>query len=303
MSYVIETTGLTKGYGSLKAVNEVSLNVKQGEIYGFLGLNGAGKTTTIRMILGMIKPFSGSVNICGSRILHGKKAPWHKIGYVVETPYSYPELTVWQNLECVRKLRKLNDKNAADGIIGKLKLNEYKNVPAKNLSLGNSQRLGLAKAMIHEPEILILDEPSNGLDPSGIVEIRESLKNFAEEKGVTVFVSSHNLSEISKIATRIGIIHRGRLIEEKNMMQLENELSRSLLIKVRETEAAVTFLKNKGYDVHKTDENVIELKEKTALERPENVNSMLTVAGYAPFSFYAEKQDLESYFLRMIEGK
>jgi ABC-2 type transport system ATP-binding protein len=302
MEYVIETTGLTKNYGYVKAVDEVSLSVKKGEIYGFLGLNGAGKTTTIRMLLGMVRPVSGGIRLCGNSILSGGKGPWEKVGYMVEMPYAYPELTVRENLEAIRLLRDLKDKTTVSDIIHKLDLKEYENIKARNLSLGNSQRLGLAKALIHRPEILILDEPSNGLDPSGIVEIRELLQNLAEKEGSTIFVSSHNLSEVSKIATRIGIIHRGRLIQEKNAAMLENELSQALLIRVRNKDAALSFLKNKNYETQLTDD-LINLTGKNVLENPEEINKMLVTAGFPPYFLKVEKEDLESYFLRMIGEK
>jgi ABC-2 type transport system ATP-binding protein len=216
MDAVIRTESLSKHYGKLKAVDEVSISVQKGEIYGFLGLNGAGKTTTIRMLLGLISPTSGAAYLNNNKVSPGNTEMWKDIGYLVEVPYSYPDLTVWENLEIIRRLRFLKDNRSTLNIIEKLRLEPYSDVLSKNLSLGNSQRLGLAKALIHEPDILLLDEPANGLDPEGIVEIRELLEDLAANSGVTVFISSHILGEISKLATRIGIIHEGKLIHESS---------------------------------------------------------------------------------------
>jgi ABC-2 type transport system ATP-binding protein len=210
MMEVIRTINLTKTYGEINAVDNLNLSVKQGEIFGFIGLNGAGKTTAIRMLLGMIAPTSGECYIQGQRVRAGNINIWHDVGYIVETPYSYPELTVRENLEIIRKLRGIKDKACVAWIIRKLKLEEYELKKAKHLSLGNAQRLGIAKAIIHKPRILILDEPTNGLDPAGIVEVRKLLKDLTEKSGVTVFISSHKLDEISKITTNIGIIHNGK---------------------------------------------------------------------------------------------
>ena len=176
MVEIIKTENLTKVYGKLPAVDSVSLSVKQGEIFGFLGLNGAGKTTTIRMLLGMIKPSSGACYLKGKKVNPGNLEIWKDVGYIVETPHSYPELTVKDNLEIFRLLRGIEDKNTVDWIIENLRLGRYASKKVKHLSLGNAQRLGIAKALIHKPEILILDEPTNGLDPAGVVEVRELLK-------------------------------------------------------------------------------------------------------------------------------
>jgi len=230
MQNIIETIGLTKQFGNFKAVDSVSLTVKKGEVYGFLGLNGAGKTTTIRMLLGMIRPSSGQAFINGKKVHAGNHALWNSVGYLVEIPYSYPDLSVRENLEMIHRLRFISDPKAVDSIMDKLQIAQYQNRKAKNLSLGNAQRLGLAKAIMHNPDVLVLDEPANGLDPAGIVEIRELLHFLAYEKGVTVFVSSHILSEISKFATRLGIIHEGKLIQEFDIDKLESMRKRRLLI-------------------------------------------------------------------------
>jgi ABC-2 type transport system ATP-binding protein len=223
MDGIITTDQLSKRYGKLLAVDGVSLNVRKGEIYGFLGLNGAGKTTAIRMLLGMIRPTAGAAYIRGKKINAGNYRLWGQVGYLVETPYSYPDITVTENLEITRRLRGLDDVNAVKSVMEKLQLTRDKDRKTKTLSLGNAQRLGLAKALIHNPAILILDEPSNGLDPAGIVEIRQLLLDMAGNDGVTIFISSHILGEISRLAARIGIIHEGRLLQEIETSELQED--------------------------------------------------------------------------------
>jgi ABC-2 type transport system ATP-binding protein len=221
-------------------LNNISIHVNQGEIYGFLGLNGAGKTTLIQILLGMIKPNTGSVKLFEHK-LDTNFHFWNKVGYLVETPYSYPNLSVIENLKVYYQLRKLKDKSLIDTVVDRLKLNAYAHIKANHLSLGNQQRLGLAKALFHKPELLILDEPINGLDPEGIVEVRELLLDFARN-GSTVFLSSHILGEISKVANRIAIIHQGRLVNELTTSQLINLQQRKLIVKTTSNADALMSL-------------------------------------------------------------
>jgi ABC-2 type transport system ATP-binding protein len=300
---VINTENLCKHYGKLKAVEDVSLNVQKGEIYGFLGLNGAGKTTTIRMLLGLIVPTSGTSYLNGIKVNPGNSAMWKNVGYVVEVPYSYPDLTVKENLEIIRRLRLISNPKSVGDIIAKLKLDAYCDVIAKNLSLGNAQRLGLAKALIHEPDILILDEPANGLDPVGIVEIREMLTDLALNKGVTVFVSSHILGEISRFATRIGIIHEGKLIHESSVSEMETLMKNCLQIKAHDMISVVKILETNGYILSHTENGIIEIIGKDAISNPEKIAVLLVKEGFPPTMLKVEEEDLESFFLRMISMK
>src|SRR5512142_57826 len=182
MKWVIETENLGKHYGDVTAVDQLSLRVAEGEIYAFLGLNGAGKTTTIRMLLGMIRPTTGTARVLGTRVTPGSREPWAGVGYLVETPHAYPELTLRENLEAARRLHPGVPPAAVGRWIERLGLAEYADRRAGTLSLGNAQRLGLAKALLHEPRLLLLDEPANGLDPAGIVEIRGLLLELAREQ-------------------------------------------------------------------------------------------------------------------------
>src|SRR5512141_128963 len=209
MEFAIETNQLSKSYGEVHAVKSVNLRVKPGEIYGFLGLNGAGKTTTIRSLLGMIRPSEGNVRVLDQAVGPNGRGPWARVGHLVESPSAYPELTVRENLEIARRLHGISDASATSRVIERLGIAPYADRKAGTLSTGNLQRLGLARALLHEPELLILDEPANGLDPAGVVEIRELLSSLAHEKGVTIFMSSHILTEVDRLATRIGIIHLG----------------------------------------------------------------------------------------------
>src|SRR5512146_579859 len=238
MNWQIETEDLGKRYGDVTAVEHLSLRVAEGEIYAFLGLNGAGKTTTIRMLLGMVRPTSGSARVLGTPVRPGSREPWAAVGYLVETPHSYPELTVQENLEVARRLHPGTPAAAVDDCIERLGLAPYAGRRTGTLSQGNAQRLGLAKALLHAPRLLLLDEPANGLDPAGIVEIRAMLLALTREQGLTVFMSSHILAEVSRLARRIGIIHEGRLLQELNVDELERNRRRRLLLRARDVESA-----------------------------------------------------------------
>lgn len=300
MDEVINTEKLTKKFSDVTAVSGVDLNVGKGEIYGFLGLNGAGKTTTIRMLLGLITPTSGEAFIQGRKVKPGSRGLFNETGYLVEIPFSYPDLTVTENLEMIRRMRRLDDRNVVREIMEKLKLIPYANRKARNLSLGNSQRLGLAKALIHRPQLLILDEPSNGLDPAGIFEIRELLSDLACNHGVTVFISSHILGEISRFATRIGIIHNGRLLQEMNTAQLEEICRKRLLIETRENKKAADLLVKAGYDTRLTPNGSVEIYSGEGIRNPEEVNTLLVRSHLPPHHLQVVEEDLESYFLRII---
>jgi ABC-2 type transport system ATP-binding protein len=303
MYTVIRTEKLSKQYKDVLAVSEMSLNVSKGEIYGFLGLNGAGKTTTIRMLLGMISPTSGEAYINGKKVQEGNTGLWKEIGYLVEIPYSYPNLTVRENLEIIRRLRLMDNKNSVDSVMDKLKLTEYANRQARNLSLGNAQRLGVAKALIHNPDILILDEPANGFDPAGIYEIREMLIDLAKNHGVTIFISSHILGEISRFASRIGIIHNGVLIQELQTHELDQISQKRLKVNTGNNKLAQSVLQQKGIDAKETPDNMLEIQDQSSINNPESVATLLVNDQVPPSLLCVVEEDLESYFLRTIKMK
>ena len=300
---MIRTEKLTKSFKDVKAVSDLSLNVNRGEIYGFLGLNGAGKTTTIRMLLGMISADKGEAYIDGKKVHAGNTELWKEIGYLVEIPYSYPHLTVKENLEIIRRLRLMNDKNAVASVMDQFNLTEYANRKAKNLSLGNAQRLGIAKALIHRPSILILDEPANGLDPAGIHEIREMLDDLANNHGVTIFISSHILGEISRYANRIGIIHNGVLIRELNTLELEQICEKRLKVNTRNNQHALSVLQQNGIPAMETQDHMLEIQSEAMIHNPETVATLLVNHQVPPFMLNVVEEDLESYFLRTIKQK
>ncbi|MGZ9225134.1 MAG: ABC transporter ATP-binding protein [Anaerolineales bacterium] len=299
--FAIETDQLTKRFGDVLAVDSVNLRVKQGEIYGFLGLNGAGKTTTIRALLGMIRPSEGNVKVLDQTVGPNGRGPWARVGHLVESPSAYPELTVRENLEIARRLHGISDPDATSRVIEGLVLASYADRKAGTLSSGNLQRLGLARALLHEPELLILDEPANGLDPAGVVEIRELLASLAREKGVTIFMSSHILTEVDRLATRIGIIHNGRMIEELDTDKLKKLRSKRLEIKTRNPEAAQVSLQSAGYKPVMQD-GMILIDNEHAIEHPDDIAQLLVNAGTPPMRLAVEQQDLEGHFLQLTGG-
>jgi len=301
MNFSIETSQLSKRYRDVTAVDAVNLRVKPGEIYGFLGLNGAGKTTTIRALLGMIRPSNGEIKVLGHTIDSHGRGPWNKVGHLVEAPSAYPELTVRENLEIARRLHGVSDANAVSHVIERLALTSYSDRSAGTLSMGNLQRLGLARALLHEPELLILDEPANGLDPAGVLEIRMLLESLAREKGVTVFMSSHILTEVDRLATRIGVIHQGRLIEELDTNQLEKLRSRRLAVQTRNLQASQISLQSAGYKFTISGGTFL-IDDEHAIEHPDDIAQMLVNAGTPPTRLAVEQQNLEEHFMQIIGG-
>ncbi len=300
MDTIVAASGLTKRFRNVIAVDNLTLNIRPGEIYGFLGLNGAGKTTTIRMLLGMIKPTAGSASLFGIRVRPGQRSIWRRVGYLVETPHAYPDLTVRENLEIVRSLRRLSDSGAVPKVIEELGLTNYATRRARTLSLGNAQRLGLAKALIHHPDLLILDEPANGLDPAGIVEVRNLLRGLAENNGVTIFISSHILSEVARLATRIGVVHNGRLVKELDTAELAEQEGQRLVADVRDAETALAALEKAGMAARQDGKNSLVITDKLTMQHPEKVATLLVQAGCPPARLVVEQGDLESYFLALV---
>jgi ABC-2 type transport system ATP-binding protein len=303
----IATNGLTKLYGrDVLAVDRVDLRVARGEIYAFLGLNGAGKSTTIRMLLGMIRPTAGHADLFGERVRASATGLWRRVGHLVESATAYPELTVRENLDVARRLAGVADGGVVDRMIERLVLSAYAGRRAATLSLGNLQRLALARALLHEPELLVLDEPANGLDRAGVIEIRELLRGLARERGITVFMSSHILGEVDRLATRIGIVHNGRLIEELDSVALERHRDRRLEVGARDIDAARRALLAAGMEptlraIDGQDPR-LELREFRALEEPDGIAALLAAAGTPPTHLALARETLEDHFMRMTGG-
>ncbi len=243
--WIIETKGLGKRYKGRYAVSNLNLQIAKGDIYGFLGPNGAGKTTTIRMLLGLIKPSNGSIRIFGQPLEKEKLAILRKVGSLVEYPSNYGHLTAIQNLEAIRRIIGA-PAGRIDEVLAIVGLTKEAKRPVKGYSLGMKQRLGIASALLGNPELLILDEPTNGLDPSGILEIRELIKEMPRQFGITVLISSHLLSEVEQMASIVGIIRRGELVFQDSIESLRRQSQSSVTLRVSEPEDALRVLTGRG---------------------------------------------------------
>ena len=251
----------------------------------------------------MIRPTSGDAELFGEAVRPEATGLWRRVGYLVETATAYPELTVRQNLEVARRLAGINDRLAVDRGIERLALSEYADRRAGTLSLGNLQRLALARALLGDPELLVLDEPANGLDPAGVIEIRDLLHDLAREHGVTVFMSSHILGEVDRLATRIGIVHEGRLIEELDSEALEQHRDRRLEVGARDMEAAERALRAAGLSPTLAASNgsgpLLELRDARAIAAPDEIAGLLVLAGVPPTHLALARESLEDHFIRL----
>nr|WP_319489292.1 ABC transporter ATP-binding protein [uncultured Caproiciproducens sp.] len=301
--FVIETKQLTKIYGEQTAVSSVSLHVKKGEIYGLLGRNGAGKTTIMKMILGLTPITSGEVDVFGRNIKGREKRVYPRIGAIIETPGFYPNLTGTENLEIFAKLRGTASPDAVKNALEVVSLPYKDKKLFGKYSLGMKQRLGIANAILHDPELLILDEPTNGLDPIGIAEVRDFIKNLSVERGKTVLISSHILSEISLLADDIGIIDHGVLLEESSMEELKRKNGRYILLQVSDVSKATLILERqfglKDYSVQ--DDHTLRLYD-TALDMGE-INKALVMQNITVISSQLCNDTLEDYFKKITGGE
>lgn len=301
--FVIETKRLTKIYGEQTAVNAVDLHVKRGRIYGLLGRNGAGKTTIMKMILGLTSITSGEVDVFGKNIKGQEKRVYPRIGAIIETPGFYPNLTGTENLEIFAKLRGTAAPNAVKNALEIVGLPYKDKKLFSKYSLGMKQRLGIANAILHDPELLILDEPTNGLDPIGIAEVRKFIKNLSAMHGKTILISSHILSEISLLADDIGIIDHGVLLEENSMTELEKKNSKYILLQVSDVPQASLILEQefrvKDYSVQ--DEQTLRIYD-TSLNMAA-VNKALVTHEVSVISSQLCNDTLEDYFKRITGGE
>lgn len=241
-SNILETEGLSKKYAGVLRVNDLDIRIKEGEVYGFLGPNGAGKSTTMKMLLGLVKPSTGTISIFGKPFIEKNRIEiLNEMGSLIESPSYYGHLSGKENMEIVRKLLDVPKSNI-DEAIKIVRMENQMNKKVRYYSLGMKQRLGIAMALVGFPKLLILDEPTNGLDPAGIEEIRELIKALPQKYGMTVMISSHILSEIDQVASSIGIINHGELIFQERKEALENERKPYITIRTSDMEKTCNVL-------------------------------------------------------------
>ncbi|MBZ9606298.1 ABC transporter ATP-binding protein [Clostridium estertheticum] len=299
---ILKTKKLTKKYGKDFAVNNVDLELKQGDIYGLVGKNGAGKTTILRMISGLSIPTSGEIELFNEISKAGLNNSRAKLGCMVETPSFFKYLSAKKNLEYYRLQRGVVEKECVDEAIKMVGLEDVGKKKFKNFSLGMKQRLGLALAIMTSPDLLILDEPTNGLDPTGIIELRELLLRFNRERNTTIIISSHILSELSQLANTYGFINKGEFVEQIAAKNLEEKCRRYLLIKVDDTSKATVIIENKLGAMEYEVLNRNEIRLYHHIDTPERVSEALINNGIKLFSINNSGVNLEEYFVNLIGG-
>ncbi|WP_019636603.1 ABC transporter ATP-binding protein [Paenibacillus fonticola] len=298
LEYAIDTKQLTRRIGRRETVKEINLKVPIGGIYGFLGPNGAGKTTTIRMLLGLIKPSSGEISILGKDLKRDRINILGEIGSLVESPSYYAHLSGYKNLKIIALIRGISETRIKEVLkLVRLDKDAYRQV--KNYSLGMKQRLGIAAALITYPKLLILDEPTNGLDPSGIQEIRELITRLPRDYGITVLISSHLLSEIEQVATHVGIINNGELIFQGSIQKLTEKSRPYLWIETDHPEEAAIALRQYGWDA---DPELVTNQVKTSvIEKPQSAEmiKLLVNSQHEIYRVAEKKKTLEDIFLEL----
>ncbi|HDK7167843.1 TPA: ABC transporter ATP-binding protein [Clostridium botulinum] len=300
--YILKTTNLSKRYKKDFAVNNLNISIKRGEIYGFIGENGAGKTTFIRMITGLVYPTSGEMKLFskeeGDELGNIRK----RIGALIERPAFYPYMTAYENLEAFRIEKGIPGKECIDKTLKSVGLYQDKNKKLKNFSLGMKQKLALAIALLGDPEFLILDEPINGLDPMGIKEVRELLKKLNKEKNITMLISSHILGELYQLATCYGIIHKGKLMEQITLKELDEKCKRNLSIKVDDVNKAATILETElsTNNFKVLPDGTIKLYD--YVDNSRLVSSTLTKANIIIDQIMPNESNLEEYFINLVGG-
>ncbi|MDI9215723.1 MULTISPECIES: ABC transporter ATP-binding protein [Clostridium] len=297
MGLVLQTDSLTKKYGKQIAVNKVNINVEKGDIYGLIGKNGAGKTTIMKMVCGLISQNQGDIKLFeSSNLKKGRK----RIGTIIEQPALYPNMTAKENLIYYDKLLGITDYGNVEEVLALVGLEDTGKKKTKSFSMGMKQRLSIAISLIGNPDFLILDEPINGLDPSGIKEIRELLLKLNCENGITIFISSHILGELAKIATKYGIIKKGVLIDEFSAKELEKRCKKCISLVVNNSEKAVYIIKNtiKSTDYKVLEEGKICIYD--CLDIPEQINKALVENNVLVSGLTLEGNDVEAYFIKMM---
>lgn len=299
MCFVLQTKDLTKRYGKQTVINKVSITIEKGDIYGFIGKNGAGKTTLMKMVSGLIYKNQGEIKLFGDSDLDkGRK----RIGCVIEQPALYPDMTARQNLIYYSKLLGIPDHHNAIHVLRMVGLQNTDKKKTRNFSLGMKQRLSIAIALLGSPDFLILDEPINGLDPSGIKEVRELLLKLNFENKITILISSHILGELTKIASKYGIINKGVLVDEFKREELEHTCKKCISLEVDNSEKAAYIIKNnsKSVDFQVFEHGKICVYD--CLDIPEQINKELIQNGVLVKSIILEGGDMESYFVKRMGG-
>ncbi|UAL53828.1 MULTISPECIES: ABC transporter ATP-binding protein [Metabacillus] len=291
---MILTTNLTKVIKKKTIVDSLDMKIEKGEIYGFLGPNGAGKTTTIKMLLGLMKPTGGTIELFGKNAADHQLESLRKMGSLVESPSYYGHLTARENLETIRKILQVQ-KSRIDEVLSIVRLTNDSNRPVKGFSLGMKQRLGIASAILGNPELLILDEPTNGLDPSGIHEMRDLIKRLPREYGMTVLISSHLLSEIDQMATKVGIISKGKMIFQDSISKLKSKAKEQVIIRTGNSVKAASLLLSNGQTAEQSGKSVI-LRDMTD-SRIAQVIALLVKSGIEVYRVEEKRKSLEEIFL------
>jgi ABC-2 type transport system ATP-binding protein len=302
MSYILKTNALTKIYNGKEAVADVSMYIKKGEIYGFLGPNGAGKTTVMRMISNLVKPTGGDIEIFGEKLTDTSYEVLKRMGIIVETPVFYDKLTAGDNLDLHCEYMGYHDKKAISKTLELVNLRNIEKKPVRDFSLGMKQRLGIARAILTKPEFLILDEPTNGLDPVGIKEIRSLFRTLSKEYGMTLLISSHILGEIEQIADVIGVINNGRLVEQVSMENIRENNTEYIEVVVNDCKKAAYILTNNlGIANFKvTDKNFIRIYE---TKIPQNeISKTFILNGIVIEAINRKSTSLEEYFMKILNG-
>jgi len=297
---VIETHNLNFYFGKQPVVKSLSLQVPEQSIFGFLGPNGAGKTTTIKLLLSLLKIQEGSISIFGQELQRNRLSILSKIGSLIEQPAIYGHLTGKENLINRAKLLQVTG-SRVDEMLTLVHLKDAAHKKASNYSLGMKQRLGIALAMLADPKLLILDEPTNGLDPNGIIEVRELLVKLVKEQGKTVFVSSHLLAEIERMATHVGIINHGAMMFQGSIQDLESISQPMIQVETDQVADAANFLKNTGHDITQVTETYITLPY-TTKDALAAVNASLHNQGHKIYSIGKVQKDLEQLFLNITQN-
>lgn len=302
MKSVIRTHKLCKKYRGDFALSNIDITVNQGDIYGLVGNNGAGKTTLLRILTGQCGASSGEFELFEKSSKEELSKARRRTGTIIESPSFYEELTVYQNMEYYRIQRGIPGKDKIDKVLEEVNLLDAKKKKFKDLSLGMKQRLGLALAMMTEPELLLLDEPINGLDPSGIIEIRNLLLKLNKEKNITILISSHILSELSNVATCYGFLNKGKLVEELSAKELEDKCKSYLEIKVSNAKKMSALIEeNLGYRDYKVlPEDKIQIFE--GIDKPEKISNLAVSNSIGLLALEEKSLNLENYYMSLIGG-